>query len=174
MSDTITDEIQLAEHESKLAEKMLAKARASSQIMFRQVGTGWTPAAGKVEGVINTDPDSDPDISPPNAARGKGTGDSMSDILSQLDQIQKKIGDLLNSYIPKAKVNKSGTTKSVPVVAPSAGTRNAMRDPQIDQMKLDDAMWKHRKAYWESDADFQQRLQNKIAQLTAEHRKLGK
>ena len=98
----------------------------------------------------------------------------MSDILSQLDNLHRAISKILDSAkIPKAKPNPKCSTKSVPVTAPTAGTRNVMRDPQVDEMKLQDAMWKHRKAYWESDAEFQQRLQNTIAELTQEHRKLS-
>jgi len=48
-----------------------------------------------------------------------------------------------------------------------------MSEPEPDQMKLEEAMWQNRRMFYESDADFQQRLQNKIAQLTAEHRKVS-
>ena len=94
----------------------------------------------------------------------------MIDVLAQLDGIHRKIGDLLNSYVQKTKINKQGTTKSVPVVAPTAGLRNAMSEPEPDQMKLEEAMWQNRRMFYESDADFQQRLQNKIAELTQAHR----
>jgi len=111
-----------------------------------------------------------PEISTPNAARSP-TGDQFTDVLQMLDGIHKKISDLLNSYIPKARVNRQGTTKSGPVVAPTAGTRNAMSEPQVDQMKLQEALWNNRGPLWnETPADYQLRLQNKIAELTQAHR----
>jgi hypothetical protein len=88
--------------------------------------------------------------------------------------LQRLIGDVIGSYVQKAKVNKQGSTKKIPVTAPSVGSRNPLSDPQLDQIRLEDKMWENRKMFYESDADFQRRLQNKIAQLTAEHRKLGK
>ena len=65
MSDIITDhELQFSQHEAEVAERFLARARKQSTILGLQNnvgdGSGWQPAAGKVQDVITTDPDDDP------------------------------------------------------------------------------------------------------------------
>jgi hypothetical protein len=155
-TDIITDhEQEFANFEAQRAERFLERARKGSTILDLQ-GSGinndcWVAGA---PGAV--DPDSSPDISPANAARGKGTGDELSDILSQLDRLQKLIGSVLNSYVEKAKVNRQGSTKPVPFPEKNAGAHNPFA-AKSDQLLL--------------DGEHQLRVQSKLAQLVAEHRR---
>ena len=70
---------------------------------------GWVAGLGG-------DPDEDANINTPNATRGVGCGPGdLRAILSQLDSLYRQIGNLLNgAAIPKAKVNKEGSTAPRP------------------------------------------------------------
>jgi hypothetical protein len=176
MTDIITDhEQEFANFEAQRTERFLERARQKSTILNLQGSgilqdgpnnTGWVP------GGEGKDPDSDPDISPPNAARGRGTGNELDDILSQLDRLQKLIGGILSSYVEKAKVNRQGSTKPTAFPEQNAGKHNPFADTRSDEVRLADATWKHRRAWNESEAEFQRRLQDTIAELTQQHRQL--
>ena len=162
MTDIIKDhDLEFSQHEAAVAERFLARARKSSAILGLQGpavgdGSGWVPASGKVDGVISTDPDRDSSINTPNASRGVGEEGDLNTVLQQLDSLYRKMQDLLNSYVSNAKVNKTGSTKSTSFPEKNAGTHNPFA-AKSDQLLL--------------DGEHQLRLQSKLAQLVAEHRR---